>query len=49
MINALEYLGWSALIAVCLNQLGGAAIIDTWRFQLSQPPGQAPMEVSPNE
>jgi hypothetical protein len=48
MINALEYLGWSALIALCLNQLGAAAIIDNWQFRVNSPSHQYNLEV-PNE
>jgi len=40
MLDVLEYAGWVALTALCLNQLGGALNMDSWQFKLTQPPAQ---------
>jgi hypothetical protein len=41
MLDILEYAGWVALTALCLNQLGGALNMDEWQFKLiTQPPAQ---------
>jgi len=40
MLDVLEYAGWVALTALCLNQLGGALKMDEWQFKLTQPPAQ---------
>lgn len=40
MLDVFEYVGWAALTALCLNQLGGALKMDEWQMRINQPPSQ---------